>query len=102
MGRTPLVVAMAKSKNHTNHNQIRKAHRNGIHKAKRFKKMSTTGMDCKFLRNQRHAKNGMSVSKEEKEEREKLQKEAQKKFEERAAEKKKKEKEDAIAEKERA
>ena len=93
---------MAKSKNHTNHNQVRKVHRNGIHKAKRFKKMSTTGMDSKFLRNQRFAKKGMAVTKEEKEEREKLQKEAQKKFEERQAEKKKKEREEAIAEKERA
>merc|ERR550514_2231198 len=43
----------------------------------------------------------MSVSKEEKEEREKLQKEAQKRFEEKQAEKAKKDKEDAIGEKER-
>merc|ERR1719506_856135 len=44
----------------------------------------------------------MQVTGEEKEEREKLQKDAQKKFEERQADKKKKEREDAIADKEKA
>ncbi|XP_011308198.1 60S ribosomal protein L29-1 [Fopius arisanus] len=47
---------MAKSKNHTNHNQSRKAHRNGIKKPKRYRHESTVGMDLKFLRNQRFAK----------------------------------------------
>ncbi|XP_044740527.1 60S ribosomal protein L29-1 [Chrysoperla carnea] len=47
---------MAKSKNHTNHNQSRKAHRNGIKKPKRYRHESTLGMDAKFLRNQRFAK----------------------------------------------
>ena len=50
---------MAKSKNHTNHNQSRKAHRNGIKKAKTGRKMSTKGMCPKFLRNQRYAVKGM-------------------------------------------
>ncbi|XP_014212196.1 60S ribosomal protein L29-1 [Copidosoma floridanum] len=47
---------MAKSKNHTNHNQSRKAHRNGIQKPKRYRHESTLGMDLKFLRNQKFAK----------------------------------------------
>ncbi|XP_022913915.1 uncharacterized protein [Onthophagus taurus] len=47
---------MAKSKNHTNHNQNRKAHRNGIKKPKRFRHESTLGMDAKFLKNQRFSK----------------------------------------------
>ena len=50
---------MAKSKNHTNQNQHKKAHRNGIKKSKRPRFMSTKGMDPKFLRNKRHAKNAM-------------------------------------------
>jgi len=56
---------MAKSKNHTNHNQGKKAHANGIKKFRQPKKMSTKGMDAKFLRNQRHAKMGMIKKKEE-------------------------------------
>ncbi|CAD7954475.1 unnamed protein product [Amoebophrya sp. A25] len=55
---------MAKSKNHTNHNQGKKAHANGIKKYRQPKKMSTKGMDAKFLRNQRHAKMGMIKKKE--------------------------------------
>ncbi|KAK1937295.1 putative ribosomal L29e protein family protein [Babesia divergens] len=47
---------MAKSKNHTNHNQIKKAHRNGIKKVKIPKKISTKGMCPKFLRNQKFCK----------------------------------------------
>jgi hypothetical protein len=42
---------MAKSKNHTNHNQIYKNHRNGIKKTRRPRKMSMNGMNCKFVRN---------------------------------------------------
>ena len=81
---------MAKSKNHTNHNQNKKAHRNGIKKPKSNKYPSLKGVslrgrrekrskcillgtladflyqvDAKFLRNQRYAKNGsMKVVKE--------------------------------------
>eukprot|EP01115_Flamella_aegyptia_P012605 TRINITY_DN6336_c3_g1_i1.p1 TRINITY_DN6336_c3_g1~~TRINITY_DN6336_c3_g1_i1.p1 ORF type:complete len:66 (-),score=10.81 TRINITY_DN6336_c3_g1_i1:144-341(-) len=47
---------MAKSKNHTAHNQTYKAHRNGIKKPKRHRYKSLKGMDSKFLRNQRYAK----------------------------------------------
>ncbi|EXX72692.1 putative ribosomal protein L29 [Rhizophagus irregularis DAOM 181602=DAOM 197198] len=47
---------MAKSKNHTNHNQNRKAHRNGIKKPKTYRYPSLKGVDPKFLRNQRYAK----------------------------------------------
>ncbi len=47
---------MAKSKNHTNHNQTHKAHRNGIKKPLRQKYPSLKGVDPKFLRNQRFAK----------------------------------------------
>nr|DAD33146.1 TPA_asm: hypothetical protein HUJ06_011997 [Nelumbo nucifera] len=58
---------MAKSKNHTAHNQSYKAHKNGIKKPRRHRKTSTKGMDPKFLRNQRYArkhnnKNGGSGS----------------------------------------
>ncbi|XP_051127942.1 60S ribosomal protein L29-1-like [Andrographis paniculata] len=47
---------MAKSKNHTAHNQSYKAHKNGIKKPKRHRRTSTKGMDPKFLRNQRYAR----------------------------------------------
>ncbi|KAM3621008.1 uncharacterized protein V6R79_004891 [Siganus canaliculatus] len=47
---------MAKSKNHTTHNQSRKAHRNGIKKPKSFRFESLKGVDPKFLRNMRFAK----------------------------------------------
>ncbi|XP_020087100.1 60S ribosomal protein L29-1-like [Ananas comosus] len=47
---------MAKSKNHTAHNQSYKAHKNGIKKPKRHRQTSTKGMDPKFLRNQRYAR----------------------------------------------
>lgn len=46
---------MAKSKNHTNHNQNRKAHRNGIAKPKRQRYASLKGVDPKYLRNRRRA-----------------------------------------------
>ncbi|KAI9189439.1 60S ribosomal protein L29 [Blastocladiella emersonii ATCC 22665] len=49
---------MAKSKNHTNHNQNKKAHRNGIKKVKTHSHRSSKGVDPKFLRNQRFAKRG--------------------------------------------
>jgi large subunit ribosomal protein L29e len=47
---------MAKSKNHTAHNQTNKNHANGIKKPKRQRYLSTDGVDPKFLRNQRFAK----------------------------------------------
>ncbi|KAH7698584.1 large subunit ribosomal protein 29 [Aphelenchoides avenae] len=47
---------MAKSKNHTNHNQNKKDHRNGIHKPKRTRYVSQKGVDPKFLRNLKFAK----------------------------------------------
>uniref|UniRef100_A0A0E0HD75 60S ribosomal protein L29 n=1 Tax=Oryza nivara TaxID=4536 RepID=A0A0E0HD75_ORYNI len=47
---------MAKSKNHTAHNQSYKAHKNGIKKPKRHRQTSTKGMDPKFLRNQRYSR----------------------------------------------
>ncbi|CAH3117927.1 unnamed protein product [Porites lobata] len=47
---------MAKSKNHTNHNQGHKWHRNGIKKPKKQRHPSLKGVDPKFLRNQRFAK----------------------------------------------
>mmetsp|Transcript_69118 Transcript_69118/g.194877 ORF Transcript_69118/g.194877 Transcript_69118/m.194877 type:complete len:90 (-) Transcript_69118:36-305(-) len=74
---------MAKSKNHTNHNQSYKNHRNGIKKTKRPRKMSMTGMNTKFVRNQAAAKRGMQCSPEEKETKKQAQIEAQKKVEER-------------------
>lgn len=49
---------MAKSKNHTNHNQTSKAHRNGIKKPKTSRYPSLRGVDPKFVRNQRYAKHG--------------------------------------------
>ena len=49
---------MAKSKNHTNHNQNKKAHKNGIKKPKSNAKVSLKGVDNKFKRNQRYANKG--------------------------------------------
>ncbi|XP_044503924.1 60S ribosomal protein L29-1-like [Mangifera indica] len=46
---------MAKSKNHTAHNQSYKAHKNGIKKPRKHRNTSTKGMDPMFLRNQRYA-----------------------------------------------
>ena len=48
--------AMAKSKNHTTHNQSRKWHRNGIKKPRSQRYESLKGVDPKFLRNMRFAK----------------------------------------------
>ncbi|PSC67493.1 60S ribosomal L29-1 isoform B [Micractinium conductrix] len=53
---------MAKSKNHTAHNQTRKAHRNGITKPQRQRFTSRKGMDPKFLRNQRYAQKHNKVA----------------------------------------
>ncbi|CEL63825.1 60S ribosomal protein L29 OS=Schizosaccharomyces pombe (strain 972 / ATCC 24843) GN=rpl29 PE=3 SV=3 [Rhizoctonia solani AG-1 IB] len=49
---------MAKSKNHTNHNQNKKAHRNGIKKPKTHFAGSMKGVDAKFRRNQKYARLG--------------------------------------------
>ncbi|KAH8106054.1 ribosomal L29e protein family-domain-containing protein [Cristinia sonorae] len=46
---------MSKSKNHTNHNQTRKAHRNGITKPKSNRTRSMKGVDPKFRRNAKYA-----------------------------------------------
>ncbi|EFX00346.1 peroxisomal carrier [Grosmannia clavigera kw1407] len=51
-------VAMAKSKNSSQHNQSRKAHRNGIKKPKTSRYPSLNGTDPKFRRNHRHALHG--------------------------------------------
>ncbi|KAG9075664.1 60S ribosomal protein L29 [Ceratobasidium sp. UAMH 11750] len=50
--------SMAKSKNHTNHNQNKKAHRNGIKKPKTHFAGSMKGVDAKFRRNQKFARLG--------------------------------------------
>ncbi|XP_063136523.1 large ribosomal subunit protein eL29-like [Rattus norvegicus] len=47
---------MAKSKNHTTHNQSCKWHRNGIKKPRSQRYKSLKGVDPKFLRNMRFAK----------------------------------------------
>ncbi|EIW82215.1 hypothetical protein CONPUDRAFT_153099 [Coniophora puteana RWD-64-598 SS2] len=56
---------MAKSKNHTNHNQNRKAHRNGIKKPKSNRTRSLKGVDPKFRRNSLHALVGSRKAREE-------------------------------------
>ncbi|KAH7313251.1 peroxisomal carrier [Stachybotrys elegans] len=61
-------AAMAKSKNSSQHNQSRKAHRNGIKKPKTSRYPSLKGTDPKFRRNHRHALHGtMKALKELKE-----------------------------------
>nr|XP_010338802.1 60S ribosomal protein L29-like [Saimiri boliviensis boliviensis] len=47
---------MAKSKNHTTHNQSQKRHRNGIKKPRSQRYESLEGVDPKFPRNMRFAK----------------------------------------------
>nr|XP_042125952.1 60S ribosomal protein L29-like [Peromyscus maniculatus bairdii] len=47
---------MAKSKNHTTHNQSRKWHQNGIKKPRSKRYESLKGVDPKFLRNMHFAK----------------------------------------------
>ncbi|KAG8724937.1 60S ribosomal protein L29 [Ceratobasidium sp. 395] len=44
--------------NHTNHNQNKKAHRNGIKKPKTHFAGSMKGVDAKFRRNQKFARLG--------------------------------------------
>jgi hypothetical protein len=57
---------MAKSTNHTAHNQSYKNHRNGIKKSALGKgqRRSCKGMDPKFLRNQRFSKKWMGKGRE--------------------------------------
>merc|ERR1711977_487607 len=47
---------MAKSKNHTSHNQGYKNHRNGIHKVKRQRHVSNKMVNQKLIRNTRRAR----------------------------------------------
>ena len=49
---------MAKSKNHTAHNQNKKAHKNGIKKPKRQRYSSLKGVEPKFIRNMRRVIKG--------------------------------------------
>jgi large subunit ribosomal protein L29e len=46
---------MAKSKNHTTHNQNYKNHRNGIKKPQRQKYINDKGVNAKYLRNRKRA-----------------------------------------------
>ncbi|KRX79528.1 60S ribosomal protein L29, partial [Trichinella sp. T6] len=50
---------MAKSKNHTNHNQNRKDHRNGIKRPRRKRCPGMKGVDPKFLKNLCYARKGL-------------------------------------------
>ena len=56
---------MAKSKNHTAHNQNKKAHRRGIKKPLRQRYASLKGVDAKFLRNRRRSLKMMLAGKAE-------------------------------------
>ncbi|GMM48623.1 ribosomal 60S subunit protein L29 [Pichia kluyveri] len=51
-------LQMSKSKNHTAHNQTKKAHKNGIKKPKTNRYPSLNGVDAKFRRNHRWALHG--------------------------------------------
>ncbi|KAJ3021564.1 60S ribosomal protein L29 [Thoreauomyces humboldtii] len=57
-GRGLTICRYLDEQNHTNHNQNKKAHRNGLHKPKANRHPSLRGVDPKFLRNQRFAKKG--------------------------------------------
>jgi large subunit ribosomal protein L29e len=48
---------MAKSKNHTAHNQTKKQHRLGLKKESKQRYASLTGVDAKYLRNRRFSVN---------------------------------------------
>ena len=47
---------MAKSKNHTNHNQNKKNHRNGIKAIKKYRYCSKKGVNQHLLKNTRRAR----------------------------------------------
>merc|ERR1712071_297764 len=49
-------ATMAKSKNHTAHNQSYKAHRNPVKKIKSSRHPSLKGVDAKYLRNMRFSR----------------------------------------------
>ncbi|KAI7787844.1 60S ribosomal protein L29 [Diaporthe eres] len=57
---------MAKSKNSSQHNQSKKAHRNGIKKPKTNRYPSLNGTDPKFRRNHRYALHGTTRALKEK------------------------------------
>ncbi|KAF8138191.1 ribosomal L29e protein family-domain-containing protein [Boletus edulis] len=59
---------MAKSKNHTNHNQTRKAHRNGIKRPQTKRSHSMKGVDRKFRKNALYALVGSRKARAEKKE----------------------------------
>jgi large subunit ribosomal protein L29e len=54
---------MAKSKNHTAHNQSKKNHKNGIKRPKKQRYTSLRGMDPKFLRNRRRVMKQVEILK---------------------------------------
>ncbi|RDW83171.1 60S ribosomal protein L29 [Coleophoma crateriformis] len=56
----------AESKNSSQHNQSKKAHRNGIKKPKTSRYPSLKGTDPKFRRNHRHALHGTMKALKEK------------------------------------
>lgn len=58
---------MAKSKNHTAHNQTYKSHRNGITRVARRRYTSLKGVDAKFVRNLRRAKRNNNRNAQKKE-----------------------------------
>ncbi|CAF1014785.1 unnamed protein product [Rotaria sp. Silwood1] len=53
---------MAKSKNHTNHNQNRKDHRNGIKRPQSQRFPSLSGVDPKYVRNLKFTKHHNHVA----------------------------------------
>ena len=57
---------MVKSKNHTNHNQSRKNHRNGIKRAQKNKYASSKGVHQTLRKNNRRAKRFDPLVKKEK------------------------------------
>ncbi|KRZ33203.1 60S ribosomal protein L29, partial [Trichinella pseudospiralis] len=54
---------MAKSKNHTNHNQNHKDHRNGIKRPRRKRCPGMKGVDPKFLKNLFYVRKGLMKKK---------------------------------------
>eukprot|EP00792_Barthelona_sp_PAP020_P009409 TRINITY_DN3294_c2_g1_i2.p2 TRINITY_DN3294_c2_g1~~TRINITY_DN3294_c2_g1_i2.p2 ORF type:complete len:69 (+),score=13.75 TRINITY_DN3294_c2_g1_i2:28-207(+) len=58
---------MAKSKNHTAHNQTSKAHRNGMPKPKLNKLRSQKGVYAKLRKNTKFARKHMNSTEEEEE-----------------------------------
>jgi large subunit ribosomal protein L29e len=62
---------MAKRKNHTNHNQIRKAHRNGIKKVRKSSKPDTRGVHPPLLLNTYYAQLYNGIGRKAYEERQK-------------------------------